>query len=480
MKKSAKKVMVMILVGIMSASLLSGCSKKEGAGGNSQTGAAAENGTSNEDSKTAEVKMEKIRVWSDNAHEKDLRLQQIQEFNNTIGKEKGIQIEYTVYGSNYQDAIKIAASAGEAPELYRPTGAFLLDFVNAGYFIPITDLPGGDEFVSKYEGALVNNQHIFNGKPYTLPYNLTTFKFIVNDDLFKKNGITEYPKTWDEVRDAAKIITENGNGQEFGWVLGLQSNWMISSYITRPNGANVGHLGFNWETKKFDYTAFAPVIGAIKGMIDDGSVFPGFEGLDADAARAQFAEGRVGMIVGASFDTAVYNEQFPAKCNWKVIPIPSFTDDGAPYKEFVDATSLLGVGTAAIDKPEKTLEVLKLFYSDENMAQMYEQALYIPYRQEAIDLAKSEPTQKGFSDFANVPEKNIMLPSPDTNVTVEGDAYRETIMKFFAGGYGDESVTDVLTDLDTRYNKALDSLDPELLKGFEFSPEVLEGLKVTK
>ncbi|MGB8453070.1 MAG: ABC transporter substrate-binding protein [Anaerocolumna sp.] len=477
MKKSAKKVLAMVLVGIMSASLMSGCSKKEESNSNSQEGTAAESSTVNTEGKTEEVKMEKIRVWSSNAHEKELRLQQIEDFNNSIGKEKGIEIEYTVYGSNWMDAMKVAAAAGEAPELFQPSGQFLLDFVKAGYMVPVTDLPGGDEFVAQYEGSLVKNQHIFNGKVYALPYNLTTFKFIVNDDLFKKAGITEYPKTWDDVREDAKIITQAGKGQEYGWILGLQSNWMISSYVTRPNAANVGHLGFNWETMKFDYSAFGPVIGAIKGMVDDKSVFPGFEGLDADAARAQFAEGRVGMIVGASFDTAVYNEQFPAKCNWSVIPIPSFTEAGAPYKEFVDATSLLGAGTAALDKPEKSLEVMKFFYSDENMAQMYEQSLYIPYRQEAIDLAKSQPAQKGFAEFSNVPEKNLMLPSPDSNVTVEGDAYRETIMKFFAGGYGKEDATTVLADLDDRYNKALGDLDPALLKDFELSPDVLEGLK---
>ncbi len=417
MRKSVKKVLAMVLIGIMSASLMSGCGKKEDTG---STDMSAESSTSTADGKASDVKMEKIRVWSSNAHEKELRLQQIEKFNNTVGKEKGIEIEYTVYGSNWMDAMKVAAAAGEAPELFQPSGQFLLDFVNAGYLVPVTDLPGGDEFVSQYEGSLVNNQHIINGKVYTLPYNLTTFKFIVNDDLFKKAGITEYPKTWDEVREDAKIITEKGNGQEYGWILGLQSNWMISSYITRPNAQNVGHLGFNWETMKFDYSAFAPVVGAIKGMVDDGSVFPGFEGLDADAARAQFAEGRVGMIVGASFDTAVYNEQFPAKCNWKVIPVPSFTEDGPKYKEFVDATSLLGVGAAGLDKPEKTLEVMKFFYSDENMAQMYEQSLYIPYRQQAIDMAKSQPAQKGFAEFSDVPEKNLMLPSPDSNVTVEG------------------------------------------------------------
>ncbi|HCU30131.1 MAG TPA: ABC transporter substrate-binding protein, partial [Sphaerochaeta sp.] len=49
---------------------------------------------------------------------------------------------------------------------------------------------------------LSNQAHIFNGKTYTLPYNLTTYGFIINKDLFKQVGLTEkdYPKTWADVR----------------------------------------------------------------------------------------------------------------------------------------------------------------------------------------------------------------------------------------------------------------------------------------
>ncbi len=35
----------------------------------------------------AEGEVIEIRVWSDNAHEKELRNKQVEEFNNTIGKE---------------------------------------------------------------------------------------------------------------------------------------------------------------------------------------------------------------------------------------------------------------------------------------------------------------------------------------------------------------------------------------------------------
>jgi multiple sugar transport system substrate-binding protein len=275
----------------------------------------------------------------------------------------------------------------------------------------------------------------------------------------------------------AQRITEAGEGKAFGWILGLQSDWMISTYLIRPNGTNVGHAGFNFNTMSFDFTSFAPVIEAVQGMIEDGSVFPGYEGLDADAVRAQFAEGRIGMIPGASFDISVYNDQFPASCNWSVVPVPAFTGDGSSYKEFADATSLLGVGIAAKEKAAKTLEVLKFFYSDENAAQMYENSLYIPFRQEAIDLAEKAPEQKGFAAFANIPDKVLMRPSPENSVTVEGDEYRKTIANYFAGLYDGQEVIKVLEDLDLRYNVALEKLTPEVLKEYVQTEEVLNSYK---
>ncbi len=474
MKTMKNKAVAVMLIMLMVTALLSGCKKEAGIGNDTSINpeTEVENGTPAE--KTV---MQKIRVWSDNAHEKELRLRQIEEFNSTRGKELGIEIEYTVYGSNYQEAIKIAAQSGDAPELFRPTTAFLVNFVNSGYMVPITDLPGGDELVAKYKDSLVNNQHIFNGEVYTLPYNLTTYKLIVNNDLFEKANITEYPRTWEELRSAAKKITEVGNGKAFGWVLGLKSDWLISTYLIRTNGKNVGHVGFNYETMQFEFSAFAPAIEAVQGMIEDGSVFPGFDRLDADAARAQFAEGRVGMIPGASFDTSVYSDQFPADCNWSAVPIPAFTEEGSPYKDFADATSLLGVGIAALDKEKKTLEVLKFFYSDENAAQMYENSLYIPFRQTAIDIAKISPVQKGFADFANIPDRVLILPLPDTRVSITGDAYRITIGNIFAGAYGDQEVKTVLADLDNRYNTALALLSPEVLKEYEQTREVIENFR---
>lgn len=456
--KNSKKWISAMLAAALSVSLLSGCGSKAKTNTPDASGAAQADGS-------AAAQNEVIRVWSDNAHEKELRMEQIAEFNNTIGKEKGITIEYTVYGANWEDTIKVAAQADEAPDLFRPNGTFLKEFVDSGFLVPISDLPGSEDFLARYDGVLAVNQHIFNDKVYTLPYNLTTSKFIINRDLFDKNGIKDAPKTWNEVREYAKIITENGGGEEFGYVLGLKSNWIATSYIIRLAGQNVGHIGFDNDTLKFDFLALLPQIEPIIGMVKDGSVLPGSAGLDADQMRAQFAEGRIGMIPGVSFDVGVYNDQFPAKCNWEVVDIPAFEDGGSPYKEFSDATSLLGVGKAALKHPEKVLEVLKFFYSDECAAQMYEASLYIPFRSEAIALATKEPERKGFKEFANVPDKVLMLPMPDTFITVEGTAYRDAFLSLLSDTNADPVA--VITDVEKRYNDALASqVDPAVLETF--------------
>ncbi|GHT68110.1 ABC transporter substrate-binding protein [Spirochaetia bacterium] len=446
-----KKRVCLLLLAV--SVLVWGTSLFAGGGGDKSSGGSAGSGVT------------KIRVWSDNASEKTVRDAQVARFNAGEGKAKGIEIEYTVYGTNFAEAIDIALKAGEAPELFRQDGKVFTNYVGAEVVLPLSDLPGGQALVDKYKGQLIPNLHTWNGKAYTLPYNVTTYKFVINKDLFDAAGITKLPTTWEEVRQAAKTITTKGAGQYYGFVLGLQSPWTITTYFLFPNGANTGLAVFDNEKLQYNFSAHLPWVSSVVGMINDRSVFPGYENLDADQMRAQFAAGRVAMIPGASFDVGVYTDQFPANFNWVVIDVPAFTASGAPYKAIVSATNLLAVSTTAKKNPEKTMEVLNFFYSDENMAEMYEAGLYIPFRSEAVALAKKAPTARGFAEFADVPQKIILLPSPDTETAVEGLVYRDALIRLFSRP---TDAAAVLQELDTRYNAALKkNVDSATLNGFK-------------
>ena len=151
----------------------------------------------------AEVEMETITVWSDQYHEKEVRERQIAEFNAGEGKELGIQIDYKVYGDSYTDTLRIASQAGEAPDLFHSDNKWLPEFVESEFVIPIEELPGSEGILNEYKNMLNNQEQIFDGKTYTLPYSMTTYGFVINCDLFEQAGMTEedYPTTWEEVRE---------------------------------------------------------------------------------------------------------------------------------------------------------------------------------------------------------------------------------------------------------------------------------------
>jgi len=206
-------------------------------------------------------------------------------------------------------------------------------------------------------------------------------------------------------------------------------------------------------------------------MVADGSVFPGFEVLDGDGIRAQFSAGRVGMIGAASFDCAVYTDQFPAAFDWAVIDVPAFSSTQEIYKRFGNPTNLLCVGVNARKHPEKVLKVLEFFYDDANAAEMYEAGLYIPIRSEAVELAKSEPTMKGWREFATFDEIFAMPPVPDKLIELEGPSYREVIVNMWTNPRID-NVAALMADVDKRYNAALSKVDPSIIALYDLAPGV--------
>ena len=414
-----------------------------------------------------------VKVWSDNAHEQSVREAQIEEFNNTIGKQEGIRIDYTVYGTDYADVINVALMANEGPDLFRPLSNTFAENVNAGYAVPISELEGSDSLLSRYdkEDLLIGDQ-VFGGKIYTLPYNLQSYKMIINKDLFDKAGISIYPKTWDDVRKDAKLITDVSNGDAYGYFLAFQSGWTIDHYIYSVSSASLGHFGYDAVSGTYRYSDGLPIIENILGMIEDGSVFPGYENMDADTARAQFSAGKVGIVMAACFDVAVYTEQFPAKCNWVVCDPPAIDSSGYSYKEMVTPVDLLAVAKKSLEAKDtsKIARVLEWFYADENLVEMYEKGMYLPYRKEVLDMA-GESKVKGWKEFVTFRDNQfvVRMADPKGVISYEGLSARETIIKLLSGGYS-EGAEAVLQDLDTRLNRGLSRLDDEVINEYVAPP----------
>ncbi|MEV5384953.1 extracellular solute-binding protein [Streptomyces sp. NPDC052721] len=118
---------------------------------------------------------------------------------------KDIKVKYVnVPFDQAQNKFDTAAGAKGAPDVLRSEVGWTPAFAKKGFFLPLD----GTEALAdqgKFEPNLIK-QAQYEGKTYGVPFVTDTLALVYNKALFKKAGITEAPKTWDELKaDAAKI-----------------------------------------------------------------------------------------------------------------------------------------------------------------------------------------------------------------------------------------------------------------------------------
>ncbi|MFI1563274.1 extracellular solute-binding protein [Streptomyces sp. NPDC020490] len=121
---------------------------------------------------------------------------------------KGIKVKYVnVPFDQAQNKFDTAAGSKGAPDVLRSEVGWTPAFAKKGYFLPLDGTEAlADQ--SKFQPNLIE-QAKYDGKTYGVPLVTDTLALVYNKALFEKAGITEAPKTWDELKaDAAKIKTK--------------------------------------------------------------------------------------------------------------------------------------------------------------------------------------------------------------------------------------------------------------------------------
>lgn len=369
---------------------------------------------------------DKIVIWSNNAHSKNFYNEKINEFNKTIGEKNGIEVEYIIK-DNMGQAVELAFVSDQAPDLM--IGSALEKFAGDGSIISFDELKNGQKYIDKYKDHLVENRNMINGKTYRLPLNSTTYGIIYNKDMFRAAGIVDEngeptpPKTWDEVVEYAKRLT-NPEKQEFGIVFNAKDSFWYGSDINQSVAASGGYVdGLNNHTQQFDFSVHTEIMKKFMQIKQDGSYVPGAEGLSNDAARARFAAGGIGMKTAGSYDYAVLTEQFPAKIDWGVAPIPTLVEDER-YAQYCLFSANMAINRKSVEKfgEEKILLVYDYLQNDDFVVDMYKAGVGIPYDYSLVEDVEitDKPQWQEFAELLQVsvkPSKVTAVKSDATGIT---------------------------------------------------------------
>lgn len=310
-----------------------------------------------------------------------------------------VTVEYTVYNPQEQgQALQLAYESEQMPDVHSLAGLGVPvpQLVNQGWFQPLTN---GEEIRQALpEGSLLEGITIFDGEAYSFPLfsfrQYTTLNWF-NTDLMEGAGIDPEigPTTWDEFRQAAASITEQGGGQIYGWIQGINFPARLGTHVEELAQTAGAPGPIDFATGEYAYATepFAQAIEFLLSMQQDGSLFPASSTLDARTARARWATGVAGMFLDGPWNIGVVQQEFSDfSGNVGVAPIPTPSGEDT----FIQAGPTGGVFwiSSQSENAEVASDILRGFTSSEYYVGLAERMDQPPLNLDAVAEADVHPS----------------------------------------------------------------------------------------
>ncbi|MDX3586828.1 extracellular solute-binding protein [Streptomyces europaeiscabiei] len=241
---------------------------------------------------------------------------------------KDIKVKYVnVPFDQAQNKFDTAAGATGAPDILRSEVGWTPAFAKKGFFLP---LDGTDALKDqdKFQPSLIK-QAQYDGKTYGVPFVTDTLALVYNKALFEKAGITEAPKTWDDLKKAAATVKDK-TGVDGYW--GSTQAYYAQSFL------------YGDGTDTVDVAAKKITVNSAEAKKAYGTWLDLFDGkglhkadTTADAyAHIQdaFVNGKVASIIQGPWEITNFykGEAFKDKANLGIATVPAGTSGkaGAP------------------------------------------------------------------------------------------------------------------------------------------------------
>jgi len=329
-------------------------------------------------------------------------------------------------------SLQLAYRSGQAPDIHAlaGVGAPVRFLQKEGWFTPLEPYID-EEWKSRFPpGTFLEGLTVFDGEVYTFPLFSTRQHCTLNwynKQLMEEAGFDPEvgPKTYDEVREAARKITEKGGGTVFGLILPLQMTSRIGAQWVELAQAAGAPGEIDWKTGEYAYHT-DPFIESLEFLLaiqSDGSVSPASSSMNARNARARWVTGIAGMFLDGPWNAGVLLSSFPefqGKEGVTQIPVPSA--DRAAYIYHGSRGGDYWISSQS-KHPEIAADILKRLNSKEYQIGLAERMDQIPLDAAAVEKANvTENYKKGMRFFQEIVR---IGPSPLIKNPIVADVYAE-------------------------------------------------------
>ena len=416
----------------------------------SSTGSTGSEGKDDGNDSTPSGEEKVVVFWTHYSDDIAFTQKKVADYNELMAGQ--VKVELKHISDDYNNVLLMALKNDDGPDLYA-NGVDLAQLAQQNYMAPLDDLMS-DEMAARVADFRQNAINWYDGSWYSLPFRGYNFRLAWNKDMFEAAGLDpdSPPTTYEELIEYAQILTEYGSAQspqQYGFMLPTGEDWIWWIYgmqMARVNGDSY----YDYTTGEFTWEAFKPVMEMYLTLKENNSLFPGGTTMENDPARAQFSAGNVGMIIAASWDIGVFNDQFPAEIEWDVAELPNIDGERHGYPQ-LDAGSYLHINAGSSVKQE-AMDFYEYLLSEEVLIEYYEEGYGIPVYDGIAQKASKTPDRSGFAGFADVSNDRMYAYEPP--VQVEGQGYGSVMNDVMNGAV---DIDTAIADLNARYNAAIEA-----------------------
>ncbi len=329
----------------------------------------------------------KILIWAD-----DTRAPVFQAVGEQYTKATGIPVEVVQIGfGEIRGQFTTAAPAGQGPDIIIGAHDWVGELAANGLLAAI-DLPA--DLKAQFDAVAL--EAFTYGVLYGLPYAREGIALMYNKQL-----VPVPPKTWDELLELARQLTDPTVPQ-YGFVVQNPDPYHSFPFVSALGGYIFGYK--DGKLNPCDVGLDSP--GAIEGvkyfdaLIEEG-LLPA--GLDWNTWTSLFAEGRIAMVITGPWAIGIAKG---AGIDVGVAPIPPI--QGKPPKPFVGVQGVM-VSAFSPNLPLVYDFLFNYFATKDVQLAMYERDPRIPAFLPAYEAVAGDPILRGFAESISngVPMPNI-------------------------------------------------------------------------
>lgn len=370
MKRGFRKVVGMLLVGVMTIGMMSGCGAKSKETGNeSSTGNTQVSEGGNESGKVIEISFPTFWVGVNSSTE--WFNDRLKAFNEQYSDKYKVVVEEIAGDQAYVDKLKVLYSSKSLPDVISAGGYNLIDSMK-DQLVDLT--PFVDDQWKNSVSEVCWDVNSRDGKIYGIPYSRQVIGYFYNKDLFEKAGIKEPAKTWDEFFEqcdkllAAGITPVSMDTADSGWLTSLLLGAMIASDDEGEKFMNTS-LPKNYNTQEFINAA-----GMIQKLFQKYTTQDAIGGKYENGASNFFMEQTAIIangpwMVSDFYDTSMVEDGFADKIGTAMFPGDVMYNSGK-----------IGFNIAAKsdEQLKASLEFVKFMTSGDSQQKMLEMTGEIP------------------------------------------------------------------------------------------------------